>query len=54
MTYIYYIRKNNIKDSPEAFREYQTKTDKTFAAMPEKMKDQYVKATYLYRFSLCK
>lgn len=50
MTYKYYIRLNNIKDSKQAFREYLEKYSDTYKALPDGMKKQVANANYNFRF----
>lgn len=50
MTYIYYIRKNNMKDSKEAYRKWCEQYHSTWDSMGEGMKNQYITVTYKYRF----
>ena len=50
MTYSYYIRLNNIKDSKQAFREYLEKYNNTYKALPDGMKKQVANANYNFRF----
>lgn len=50
MTYIYYIRKNNMRDSKDAYTSYLKEHDSSTKSMTAPMLEQYVNATYRLRF----
>ena len=52
MTYKYYILKNRIADSIEAYTEYNERYNSVYRVMSETMKAQYIDQTYRYRFAI--
>lgn len=50
MTYKFYLLKNNVKDSLEAYTEYLSRYDKVYGLMPASIRVQYAQVTYKYRF----
>ena len=55
-TYKHYVLANGLKDTKETYKDYTRLLMKEYPsmAMSETLLDQYVKATYIYRFSVCK
>ena len=51
-SYKHYILANKIKDSKEAYREYLEMASPIFRLMNDKMKEQHIEKTYLYRFTI--
>lgn len=52
MTYRHYIMKNRIKDSKEAYADYQSKYNTQWVAMSEPLREQHISVTYKYRFAI--
>lgn len=52
MTYRHYILKNGLKDSKKTYREYLEKHMPLMQYMSEKMKEQQVEKTFVYRFAV--
>lgn len=50
MTYKHYILANHLPDSPESYRSYNAAHNIFWAHMVPGVREQYLKATYLYRF----
>ena len=52
MSYKRYILANGIKDSKEAWREYNEKYNALWSSMSHEMQEQHIMATYNTRFTI--
>ena len=52
MKYKYYMIKNKLNDSKEAFREYCEKYHSTWDSMNPGMQEQFVESNYKLRFAI--